>query len=88
MVDHTPLRLSAGASGSLLRLAARDPAPSSATGLAADLTIHTDLADYTLPLFMYSGRLLLVRPLPRPSIRLWLRDDKMFVFGRSGSGRT
>nr|XP_032522836.1 transmembrane protein 131 [Danaus plexippus plexippus] len=59
VVDHTPLRLSAGASGSLLRLAARDPAPSSATGLAADLTIHTDLADYTLPLFMYSGRLLL-----------------------------
>ncbi|CAG9571451.1 unnamed protein product [Danaus chrysippus] len=59
VVDHTPLRLSAGSSGSLLRVSARDPAPSSSATLAADLIVHTDLADYTLPLFMYSGRLLL-----------------------------
>lgn len=59
VVDHTPVTLRAGASASLLHLRLR-AAPPDAFSLSSELTVFTNLSEYTVPIRMYSGKLLLV----------------------------
>lgn len=57
--EHTPLTLGAGEEATLLRLRLRAPPPA-AFALDAALTVHTNLSRYSLPLRIYSGKLIFV----------------------------
>ena len=59
MIEHTPLTLAPGESATLVRLRLR-AVPPAAFALSAALTVHTNLTRYTLPVRLYSGKLIFV----------------------------
>ncbi|XP_069362229.1 transmembrane protein 131 homolog isoform X2 [Maniola hyperantus] len=58
MVLHTPLTLHAGTSAAIAHLRLRDPALPVDLSIDAQITVHTDLSQYKVPLRLYSGKIL------------------------------